>query len=145
MTGPITLAFFLCANAALVVADSSHWAGAGLSNVLGVTEVKGTITLPKVPSNDENTLQGAAFWVGIDGLSCPYAILQTGVQVVSSGGVTKYDPFIEWYPEKAIFLNDFKVSPGDTITMSVRADSLTSGSATLENLTNKTSGKVSHT
>lgn len=143
MARPHALAFFLCANAALVAADKSKWGGAALSGVHGITEVKGTITMPQIPTNNYNTVQSAAFWVGIDGLSCEYAILQAGVYSSTSDGIKKWDPFIEWFPEKPIYFPDFMVKPGDKIAMSVRADGITSGSATLENLTRKT--KVSQT
>ncbi|KAK1962867.1 peptidase A4 family protein [Colletotrichum sublineola] len=114
---------------------SSNWAGAvKIGN--GYNHVTGTITVP-----DVNGVQGAAAsaWVGIDGDTCQSAILQTGVSFYSDG---TFDAWYEWIPDYAYSFNNFDVSVGDQIKMTVDASSKKKGVATLENLT--TGQKVTH-
>lgn len=59
--------------------------------------------------------------------------MQTGVVTWGDGVV---EAWYEWYPEPPVYYGDqFPVSAGDQIRMSVNATSTTSGTSTLENLT----------
>ncbi|GKT43510.1 aspergillopepsin-2 [Colletotrichum spaethianum] len=115
---------------------SSNWAGA-VKIGSGYNHVTGTITVPEVSG-----VEGAAAsaWVGIDGDTCQTAILQTGISFYSDG---TFDAWYEWIPDYAYNFNNFDVSVGDQIRMTVDASSKTKGVATLENLT--TGKKVTHT
>ncbi|KXL50714.1 hypothetical protein M433DRAFT_131865 [Acidomyces richmondensis BFW] len=123
----------------------SNWAGAVIVSS-GITEVTGTFTIPTVkePSGgNSNTMYGAAAWVGIDGDTCQSAILQTGVEFLVEGDSTAYEAWYEWYPNYSYNFDNFDVSPGDQIKATVKATSLDSGTATLENLS--TGSSVTHT
>ena len=50
------------------------------------TYVTGTFKAPKAQGPDGF----ASMWVGIDGFTCPTAILQTGISIAYSKGVTQY-------------------------------------------------------
>ncbi|KAG6041456.1 hypothetical protein E4U41_004190 [Claviceps citrina] len=110
-----------------------NWAGAVLVSK-GFHYVEGTITVPKVTGRQGVRLDGAAAaaWVGIDGSECPQAILQTGVSFYTDG---TFDAWYEWYPDYSHKWDDFKISVGDQIKMIVNASSVSSGYASLENLT----------
>ncbi|KZL69532.1 peptidase a4 family protein [Colletotrichum incanum] len=114
---------------------SSNWAGA-VKIGTGYNHVTGTITVPEVSG-----ARGAAAsaWVGIDGDTCQTAILQTGISFYADG---TFDAWYEWIPDYAYNFNNFDVSVGDKIKMTVDASSKTKGVATLENLT--TGQKVTH-
>jgi len=115
---------------------SSNWAGAVLISS-GFTSVTGTIVVPtpKEPSGGERGTQYAASaWVGIDGDTCESAILQTGVDFYIQDGQVSFDAWYEWLPNYASDFDDFSLSAGDTIQMTVTATSTTSGKATLKNL-----------
>ncbi|KAM5343989.1 hypothetical protein ACJ41O_012526 [Fusarium nematophilum] len=115
---------------------SSNWAGA-VKVGSGYNKVQGTITVPEVSGTDG---AAASAWVGIDGDTCQTAILQTGISFYADG---TFDAWYEWIPDYAHNFNNFDVSVGDEIRISVDASSKTRGVATLENLT--TNQKVSHT
>ena len=127
---------------------SSNWAGAVLYGNSWRTVV-GTIVVPtpKPPAGaSSRTTYYASAWVGIDGDSCPTAILQTGIDVAVTGaGKATYSGWYEWYPDYAYDFSNFAVKAGDTvrITVKVAANNLRQGTATLENLT--TGRSVSHT
>ncbi|KAI9744321.1 MAG: hypothetical protein M1818_002473 [Claussenomyces sp. TS43310] len=113
----------------------SNWAGA-VQNGNGWTTVQGTITVPQTSGSDGSA---ASAWVGIDGDSCQSAILQTGVSFYADG---TFDAWYEWIPDGSYSFDNFDLSVGDQIAMSVDASSTTSGTATLENLTS--GQKVTH-
>lgn len=71
------------------------------------------------------------------------AILQTGVEFLVEGDSTAYEAWYEWYPNYSYNFDNFDVSPGDQIKATVKATSLDSGTATLENLS--TGSSVTHT
>lgn len=100
----------------------------------------------------------AAAWVGIDGDTCSTAILQTGVDfTVTESGDVSYDgtfyshgkhydfilicPIIlsaltawyEWLPDAAHDFKGISFSAGDSVTLTVTANSTTSGTAVIEN------------
>ncbi|KAG5982844.1 hypothetical protein E4U55_001251 [Claviceps digitariae] len=115
---------------------SPNWAGAVYTDS-GFHYVEGTFTVPKVSGKGN---AAAAAWVGIDGADCPQAILQTGVSFFADG---HFEAWYEWFPAYSHTWDNFKVKAGDKIKMVVDATSLSSGTASLENLT--TGQKVSQT
>ncbi|KAF9877215.1 peptidase A4 family protein [Colletotrichum karsti] len=114
---------------------SSNWAGA-VKIGTGYNHVTGTIVVPDVSGSSGSA---ASAWVGIDGDTCQTAILQTGISFYADG---TFDAWYEWIPDYAYNFNNFGVSVGDSIRMTVDASSKTKGVATLENLT--TGKKVTH-
>ncbi|KAL0943201.1 acid proteinase [Colletotrichum truncatum] len=115
---------------------SSNWAGA-VKIGTGYNQVTGTIIVPDVSGARGSA---ASAWVGIDGDTCQTAILQTGISFYADG---TFDAWYEWIPDYAYNFNNFDVSVGDKIRISVDASSKTKGVATLENLTS--GQKVTHT
>ncbi|EFY86076.1 aspergillopepsin, putative [Metarhizium acridum CQMa 102] len=115
---------------------SGNWAGAVQSGQ-SFTHVEGVITVPQVSG-----AYGAAAsaWVGIDGDACQQALLQTGVSFYADG---TFDAWYEWIPEASSSFDNFQLSVGDQIKMVINATGLTTGVATLENLS--TGNKVTHT
>ncbi|EKM56987.1 uncharacterized protein PHACADRAFT_91184 [Phanerochaete carnosa HHB-10118-sp] len=73
--------------------------------------------------------------VGIDGVSCQNAILQTGIDTTIQNGQVTYDAWWEWFPFAAADFpaEDISVSAGDILTVSVTATSATSGTAEIIN------------
>jgi hypothetical protein len=123
---------------------SSNWAGAALTGS-GYTTVTGTIVVPtpQEPSGGSSRTQYAASaWVGIDGNTCQNAILQTGVDFYIEDGQASFDAWYEWFPDYAYNFDGFTINAGDTVKMTVTADSTSSGSAIIDNLS--TGQSVSH-
>ena len=116
---------------------SSNWAGAILIGS-GYTEVTATFTVP-TPS----TAGSGAAWVGIDGDTCDTAILQTGIDWTKSGSSVTYDAWYEWYPDYSYDFSGITLAAGNTIKVTVKASSLTGGTATVENVS--TGKTVTHT
>lgn len=108
---------------------STNWAG--VVQTSSVNRVHGTIVLPDVGGSGPSDAAVSA-WVGIDGSSCSRALLQTGVDILPNG---KYSPWAEWYPDNLIQFTTFALKAGDRIRMTIIADSASSGTAYLENLT----------
>ncbi|KID91949.1 Concanavalin A-like lectin/glucanase [Metarhizium guizhouense ARSEF 977] len=115
---------------------SDNWAGAVQSGQ-SFTHVEGVITVPQVSGADG---AAASAWVGIDGDACQQALLQTGVSFYADG---TFDAWYEWIPDASSDFDDFQLSVGDQIKMVIDATGVTTGVATLENLT--TGQKVRHT
>ena len=61
------------------------------------------------------------------------AILQTGIDWILEGGEVQYAAWYEWYPAALYDFSGFDVNPGDSVSMSVVASSLTSGTAYITN------------
>lgn len=123
---------------------SSNWAGAVLTGS-GYTTVTGTIVVPtpQEPSEGSSGTQYAtSAWVGIDGDTCQSAILQTGVDFYVEDGQASFDAWYEWFPDYAYNFDGFTINAGDTIKMTVTAQSTSSGIATIDNLS--TGQTVSH-
>ena len=118
---------------------SSNWAGAVLIGS-GYTTVTGEFTVPSVsaPSGagsfEEESCASA--WVGIDGDTCETAILQTGIDFCYQGGQASYSAWYEWYPDYAYDFSGISISEGDSIKVTVEASTESTGTATVENLTN---------
>ncbi|KAI0035573.1 aspergillopepsin [Vararia minispora EC-137] len=124
---------------------STNWSGAVL--VAGSSTFKtvtGTFTVPtpREPSGGSGTHSSSA-WVGIDGDTCQTAILQTGIDFNVNGGSVSFDAWFEWFPAFAQDFSGITVRAGDSITTTVTATSLTSGTATIVN--HSTGQTVSHT
>ncbi|KAJ8463976.1 hypothetical protein ONZ51_g9898 [Trametes cubensis] len=107
---------------------STNWAGAIL--VAGANTYKsitGTFVVPtpREPSGASGS-HSASAWVGIDGDTCQTAILQTGVDFTINNGVASYD-------DGAYDFSGFVINAGDTITATVTAMSITSGTASITN------------
>jgi hypothetical protein len=135
---------------------SSNWSGAVLTSPPSASAtysaVYGTFNVPtpSVPSGSSsggrggNTDYAASAWVGIDGDTYDNAILQAGVDfTVSSSGSVSYDAWYEWYPDYAYDFDNFDISSGDEIKVSIVSTSSSAGTVTLENLT--TGSSVSKT
>lgn len=106
------------------------WAGA-VQEGQGWNYVTGTIKVPHITGQPSNYAVSA--WVGIDGMNCRNAILQTGLNFFGDGTI---QPWYEWWPATSYEYNpQLGVSAGDTVRMTVNAWTSTSGNATLENLT----------
>ncbi|KAI9926042.1 Aspergillopepsin-2 [Aspergillus wentii] len=122
---------------------SSNWAGAVLIGQ-GYNKVTGEFTVP-TPSGGGSSFEQscASAWVGIDGDTCSSAILQTGIDFCVQGGSVSFDAWYEWYPDYAYNFDNFDISSGDKIKVTVDASSKTTGTATVENLT--TGKSVTHT
>ena len=116
---------------------SSNWSGAVLIGS-GFKSVTATVTVP-TPS----TAGSGSAWVGIDGDTCSTAILQTGIEWTKSGSSVSYYAWFEWYPDYAYDFSGITLSPGNTVTMTVTASSLTSGTAVIKNVS--TGKTVTHT
>lgn len=125
--------------------SSPTWAGAVLETDGGVSSVTGTFTVPtpQLPDGgDSSQNYCTAIWVGIDGSSCQSAILQTGVTVCIQNGAQTYGAWYEWYPDGWTNWDSgtLSVNAGDQVRATVSATSTTSGTATVENLSNGQTG-----
>ncbi|KAJ5783271.1 Concanavalin A-like lectin/glucanases superfamily [Penicillium paradoxum] len=132
-------------NKTLQESYSSNWAGAVLIGT-GYTSVSGEITVPvpQLPRGaDPETNYCASAWVGIDGDTCNTAILQTGINICIQGRTASYSAWYEWYPDYSHDFNDIQISAGNVIKVTVDATSISSGNATVENLS--TGVSVTHT
>jgi hypothetical protein len=115
---------------------TQNWAGLVLTGN-NYTSVTGTIIVPTPKSPlgaNARTQYAASAWVGIDGNTCPTAILQTGVDFYIQAGRISFDGWYQWFPNSAYRFGSFRLSAGHTIQMTVTATSTSSGTATLTNL-----------
>ncbi|KAF9059964.1 peptidase A4 family-domain-containing protein [Rhodocollybia butyracea] len=116
---------------------SSNWAGAILiADTATYVSVTGTFTVPNVLTDNDNVMECAAAWVGIDGSTgCEGAILQTGIDfcVASDEKTQSFDAWYEFFPADANFFDGFPLSVGDSITATATVFTPTSGSLTLIN------------
>jgi hypothetical protein len=118
---------------------SSNWSGAVLTappSGSTFTSVSAQFTVPS-PQPVGGQAGAASAWVGIDGDTYSNAILQTGIDfnVDASGGVS-YDAWYEWFPDYAYDFSGIDINIGDVISVSVVSSSSSSGTATIENLSN---------
>ncbi|KAL4901973.1 peptidase A4 family-domain-containing protein [Aspergillus multicolor] len=113
---------------------SSNWAGAVLENAPAnafYSFVSATITAPTPTATSTatgstgtpSTYQAASAWVGIDGATYTAAILQTGLDFYVINGEPYTDAWFEWYPGYAEYYNEFYVTPGDVLVLSVNITS----------------------
>ncbi|KAF2815346.1 putative aspergillopepsin [Mytilinidion resinicola] len=130
-------------NGTANVSYSSNWSGAVLESPPSgesFTSAVGTFTVPAVSAGTGSASSwSSSAWVGIDGDTYGNAILQAGVDftIDSSGSVT-YDSWYEWYPDYAYDFDNFDVSEGDVITISIASSSSSEGTVTL---TDETTGQ----
>ncbi|KAI1363255.1 peptidase A4 family-domain-containing protein [Xylaria arbuscula] len=129
-------------NISAVTVESSNWAGIAIVTS-GVTEVKGTFTIPtpSAPSGGSTRSEycGAA-WVGIDGYSNS-ALIQTGVLWCVQGSSYEYEAWYEYLPAALIYYSGFSVSAGESVTVAVTKTSSTGGTTTISS----GSSSASHT
>uniref|UniRef100_A0A093X7Q5 Aspergillopepsin-2 n=1 Tax=Talaromyces marneffei PM1 TaxID=1077442 RepID=A0A093X7Q5_TALMA len=116
---------------------SSNWSGAVLTSPPSgttFTSVSAQFTVP-TPQAVNGKAGSSSAWVGIDGDTYTAAILQTGIDFsVDSSGAASFDAWYEWFPDYAYDFSGIDINAGDTIAVSVVANSNTSGTATIENL-----------
>jgi hypothetical protein len=118
---------------------SNNWSGAVLTappSGTTFTSVSAQFTVPS-PAPVNGQAGAASAWVGIDGDTYSNAILQTGVDfnVDANGGVS-YDAWYEWFPDYAYDFSGIDINTGDVISVSVVSSSSSSGTATIQNLSN---------
>ncbi|KAK9439648.1 acid protease B [Metarhizium brunneum] len=87
------------------------WAGA-VQQGQGLSYVTGTVRVPRIAGQPSGS--AVAAWVGIDGLRCRRAILQTGLSFYGDGAVV---PWYEWWPAPSHAYPGpaFRASPGDLV------------------------------
>ncbi|KAE9406510.1 hypothetical protein BT96DRAFT_915220 [Gymnopus androsaceus JB14] len=127
---------------------SSNWAGAILvADTATYTSVTGTFTVPNVKTDNDNVMECAAAWVGIDGDTCGGAILQTGIDfcVASDETTQSFDAWYEFFPDFAVDFTGFPLSVGDSITATATVLTPTSGTLTLINNSQKVTVSVNVT
>jgi hypothetical protein len=76
--------------------------------------------------------QTVGFWVGLDGYGNGQ-VLQAGTAVTVTGNVVKHWAWTEWYPNSAVQIMNFPVSPGDVITCLVCAPQSNHGFVSMRN------------
>lgn len=127
------------------VSYSSNWCGAVLTST-GYDEVVGTWTTPtdlKNPNGGETGTYYISEWVGIDGDTCGSAIWQAGTVSEVSGGTQSAYAWHEWYPKAEVEFLAFDVSPGDTVTFTLTANSTSEGYVVVENTSTGKSTSIS--
>jgi hypothetical protein len=98
---------------------SLNWAGYAINaSINSVVLVKGSWIQPAVTC-PTNSLQFAAFWVGIDGLTSP-TVEQTGTLAQCYLGQASYYAWYEFYPNSSVNVNSVIIHPGDTIFAEVK-------------------------
>ncbi|KAJ5135349.1 peptidase A4 family protein [Penicillium bovifimosum] len=129
--------------------SSTNWAGAVLktppSPNATYTYVSATVTVPTPTptSSTPTTYQAASAWVGIDGATYTTAILQTGVDFYIIDGEPYTDAWYEWYPNFALYYDEFAVNPGDVLVASVNMTAPDRGVCMIENVsTGETASKT---
>ncbi|KAA8641657.1 hypothetical protein EYZ11_012640 [Aspergillus tanneri] len=115
---------------------STNWAGAVIKNPppsATYTYISATIAVPTPTPTDNSTYQAAPAWVGIDGATHIAAIPQTGVDLYVVDGKPYTDAWYEWYPNIALYYDEFEVNPGDVIVTSVNVTASNRGVCMVEN------------
>ncbi|KIM94753.1 hypothetical protein OIDMADRAFT_66031, partial [Oidiodendron maius Zn] len=118
---------------------SPNWAGASIDPPpIGQTfnYVIGQFTLPtpSCPPGSSGDSCGASVWVGIDGDKPTRPLLQAGISLeVSNTGIVSYQAWSEWVPNFEFFDN-FSMSAGDEISISVKAVTPSEGIVTVTNI-----------
>jgi hypothetical protein len=108
---------------------SENWAGSIIeSPPSGQTfkTVTGTFEVPSVSGSG-----AASAWVGIE--SVDNSMLSAGIDFDRSGSTVTYDAWTEWFPDYASDIGGFTISQGNSITVTVTANSSTAGAATFTN------------
>lgn len=85
------------------------------------TSVTGTWNVPSVSATDEGTSADAA-WIGIGGVTSQ-DLIQIGTQNIVSGGQVSMSAFYEMLPETSEDVSSITVTPGDTMSASIRETS----------------------
>lgn len=108
-----------------------YWGGA-VQEGTGWDHVQGSVVVPNFRGGDPN--ESANMWVGIDGNDCGSAILQTGLVVYGDGSFWLWTEW--WKNEMQDYETRLTFSPGDTLRFTVHSLTTTSGTTTVENLSN---------
>lgn len=122
-------------------ATSRTWAGAVQEGPAGTgwDFVQGSVVVPSFSGGSSD--ESVDIWVGIDGNDCSTAILQTGIVAYGDGTFWVWTEW--WQYDMMDYSGDLPLQAGDQLRFTVHATSTTSGTTTIENLTNGQS--VSHT
>ncbi|KAI0335710.1 concanavalin A-like lectin/glucanase [Cubamyces sp. BRFM 1775] len=128
--------------------NTDDWAGVALTFGSGsvVESVTGTFAVPvpnAPPGGDDHEVYESAAWLGIDGYTCPSALLRTGVVFIRANGVVTANAWYEWFPNIPRTYYDITVAPGDVITATVTAE--TPQSAVVSIINNSTGQQASVT
>ncbi|KAF8342491.1 peptidase A4 family-domain-containing protein [Amanita rubescens] len=114
---------------------TTNWAGAMLQSPNRTyNAVSGTFVVPTLSS--PNSYGAASPWVGIDGTGCSGGLWQAGIDMAYNNGAMSYLPWYEWFPDDSYYFSNIAINAGDTIRLTITADSDTSGKAVIENLSN---------
>jgi len=108
--------------------------------------VSGRWTVPSpMPSDADDQVYVCACWVGIDGDNGPSGsqdILQAGITCEAqfdgsapNGVVQAFFPWWEWFPENEVVITNLALSIGDSLVCNIVANSSTTASIVLANLT----------
>lgn len=100
-------------------ASSLNWAGfAVASSAGGVSDVRGSWTVPAIQGTCPSTNEYSSFWVGIDGYNSK-TVEQTGTDSDCRNGAPTYYAWYEFYPHPSKVISRFTVHPGDVISAEV--------------------------
>lgn len=114
-------------NEGFGTASSLNWAGWAVSGGT-FSRVAGSWVQPHATKCPAKTSEGAAFWVGIDGLAKKdKTVEQTGTDSDCVAGSPSYYAWYQMYPKAAVFLSQstYPVVPGETIAAQVSASGKT--------------------
>ncbi|EKM49838.1 uncharacterized protein PHACADRAFT_265552, partial [Phanerochaete carnosa HHB-10118-sp] len=125
------------ADSSSQTAFTVNTAGAFLNTTAGaITGATGSLVIPSISvpqGEDPSVTYTAGVQIGIDSQSCPTGAISGGVQLTLSGGSQSNSAFILSFPEGIVFIEDFSISTGDNITISVSAQNATSGTVVFIN------------
>ncbi|OBT67379.1 hypothetical protein VE03_03052 [Pseudogymnoascus sp. 23342-1-I1] len=116
------------------IGENFYWGGAVQEGPRGTgwNFVQGSVVVPNFRGGDPS--QSANMWVGIDGRYCSSAILQTGLVAYGDGSFWIWTEW--WKNSMQNYESGLTFSPGDTLRFTVHSQSTTSGTTTVENLSN---------
>jgi hypothetical protein len=108
--------------------------------------VCGGWTVPSpMPAGPDDQVYVCACWIGIDGDNPPTGsadVLQAGITCeaqfdssASNGVAQEFFAWVEWFPEKEVVITNLALSVGDSLTCNIVANSSTTASIVLANLT----------
>ena len=125
----IIFSFFPAVASAARTIASNNWSGYVLEGGY-YTAVRGTWTIPHTPGEP---LSANAEWVGIGGQGTP-DLIQAGTMGINMDGRTIYQAWFETLPKNSEPL-PVRVSPGDTVSVSLREISLNLWQLAFKNIT----------
>jgi hypothetical protein len=99
---------------------STNWGGYAATSARNtVTSVVGSWVVPAIQGTCPSTAQYSSFWVGIDGYNSN-SVEQTGTDSDCQSGHAVYYAWYEFYPQPSHLISSLTISPGDTISASVK-------------------------